>query len=85
MTPLSDRAKARLKIAANFLRQRGIKFDDGNFYDSVISALENQPDREHLKGLVDWVEDYEKAEVNYYPASPEAGKKSRKTSQQRPA
>lgn len=64
MQPLSDRAKKRLRIAANFLRVRGIQFPkDGDFYGSVLSALDEQPDRDELRGLVDWVEQYDDAEA----------------------
>ncbi len=59
---LSERAKNRLKIAAGFLRRRGIGFPkEGNFYGAVLQSLEAQPDKGELKTLVDWVEAYDKA------------------------
>lgn len=62
MQPLSDRAKARLKIVAGWLRARGYKFEkSGDFYGSVLEALQVQPDRDHLRELVDWVEEYDAA------------------------
>lgn len=59
MTELSERAKNRLKLAANFLRKDGYKFDDGNFYDLVLATIETlpKPEKERLLGLVDWVEE----------------------------
>lgn len=59
---LSDRAKSRLKVAAGFLRARGVSFPkEGDFYGAVLNALEAQPDKGELKLLVDWVEDYDRA------------------------
>lgn len=59
MTELSDRAKNRLKLAANFLRKDGHKFDGSNFYDAVLAIIESLPpaEKERLSGLVDWVEE----------------------------
>ena len=36
---ISDRGKRRLQIAANFLRQQGVKFDGGNFYEMVLKNI----------------------------------------------
>lgn len=64
MRCLTSRAKHRLKIAARFMRQKGMRFDSGNFYDSVLAAIESLPseERERMKELVNWVEEYELAE-----------------------
>lgn len=60
---LGERAKHRLRIAARLMRQRGMDFPkEGNFYGQVLSALERQADREQLRELVDWLEEYEVAE-----------------------
>lgn len=72
--PLTDRAKARLKIAAGFLRQRGVQFPKtGDFYGLVIKSLNEQPDRDELRGIVDWVEEYDAALAKYHPESAPAG------------
>ena len=65
MQTLSDKAKHRLRIAANLLRQSGFRFKNGNFYDAVIDVISQMdvPERTKLKGLVDWLESYELAEV----------------------
>lgn len=69
--PLSERAKARLKIAAQLLRHepqgfglaKGWRLDDTpGFFEGIelsVQCLQAQH-REHLKGLVDWVEDYDR-------------------------
>lgn len=60
---LTDRAKSRLRIAAGFLRRRGIRFGidkDGDFYGAVLKALDEQPDKDELRSLVDWVEAYDR-------------------------
>lgn len=63
---LSHRAKHRLRIAARLLRQQGNKFHEGNFYEQVLQALSkiNTTAKEQLRGLVDWVEEYELEEKN---------------------
>lgn len=64
---LSDRAKHRLRIAAGLLRADGVKFDvpRDQFYETIQRVLsELAPDRQSaLRSLVDWVEDYCRAEV----------------------
>lgn len=59
----THRAKHRLRIAARFLRQAGQRFNEGNFYDAVIRSIAqlNPSDRETLRELVDWVEEFELA------------------------
>lgn len=64
MQTFSDRAKKRLKIAASLLRARGIDFPKaGDFYGDVLRALDGQTDKDELRSLVDWVEDYDRAEA----------------------
>lgn len=64
---LSDRAKHRLRIAAGLLRADGVKFDvpRDQFYETIQDVLNGlAPDRQSaLRSLVDWVEDYCRAEV----------------------
>lgn len=63
MQAFNDRAKKRLKIAAGLLRARGIDFPkSGDFYGDVLRTLDTQPDKDEIRLLVDWVEDYERAE-----------------------
>ena len=61
---LPERAKARLKIAAALLRKRGYHFDGEDFYQEVLNALNALPaaDRQGLRDMVDWVEDYNRNE-----------------------
>ena len=60
MKHLNDRAKYRLRVAAQLLRQQGLSFPaNGDFYGQVLAALEAQPDRQTIKELVDWVEAYD--------------------------
>jgi len=57
---LNDRAKYRLRVAAQLLRQQGISFPaNGDFYGQVLTALQAQPDPQAIKELVDWVEAYD--------------------------
>ena len=70
---LSERAKARLGAAARLLRNdpqvfglpRTWKLDDrAGYYEGVqaaIAALE-KAEQDRLRGMVDWVEEYERAE-----------------------
>ena len=61
---LGDRARKRLRLAAGFLRQRGLSFPkQGDFYRQVLQALEEQPDRHRIRELVDWVEAYDNVEA----------------------
>ncbi len=65
---ISEQGKRRLRIAARFLRGTGHRFKDGNFYDSVLDAIQqlSEEKREELRSLVDWVEEYELAERDYW-------------------
>lgn len=65
---LSDRAKHRLRLAAKFMRRTGCKFDSGNFYWMVIEAIGklNEQERRWLQGCVDWLEEYELAEIKHW-------------------
>jgi hypothetical protein len=61
---LGERARKRLRLAATFLRQRGLSFPkQGDFYRQVLVALEQQSDRDRIRELVDWVEAYDNAEA----------------------
>jgi hypothetical protein len=66
--PLSERAKHRLKIAAGLLRGSGTKLDfpRDQFYEKIQNVLAALPDEQQrkLKSLVDWVEDYDRADVS---------------------
>jgi len=61
----SDRAKLRLRLAAGLIGGEGhtLKLDRTNFYPEMIRVIEQQPpeERERIKELVDWLEDYENA------------------------
>lgn len=67
MAELSARAKQRLRLLAGLLRARGgqLNMPREQFYDEIqvlVSAL--PPERQvELKSMVDWLEDYENAEV----------------------
>lgn len=59
---LSSRARQRLRMAARMLRAQGVKIDDTNgFYPGVLASIAALADldRTILRGLVDWVGDYE--------------------------
>lgn len=58
---ISERAKRRLQLAANFLRARKYKFEGNNFYNMVIKTIYvlEEKERNQLKDLVDWIEIYE--------------------------
>lgn len=60
---LSPRALHRLRILARFLMSRNYRFhgDGQEQIVQVLTAAKKQKDQEQLKGLVDWVEDYDKA------------------------
>ena len=64
---LSDRAKLRLRIAANLLRGAGMKFDCPRdaFYETIQKVLSDLPPerQEQLRGHVDFVEAMERAEL----------------------
>lgn len=56
----NERAKYRLRIAAQMLRARGVDFPaNGDFYGQVLQALEVHPDRTAIKELVDWAEEFD--------------------------
>lgn len=59
--PFNERAKHRLRIAARFMRQRGHRFDDGEFYEKVMNRIGglNKEQQMQLRNLVDWIEAYE--------------------------
>lgn len=63
---LSDRAKHRLRLAAGLLRAQGTSFEcpRDQFYDKVQEVLAGLPAEKQaaLRELVDWVEDYDRAE-----------------------
>lgn len=66
---LSEEEKLRLRVAASFLRQRGQRFDShNNFYEAVASALDglDQTARLELLDLVNWMFEYEQAELEIY-------------------
>ena len=58
---LNDRAKHRLRVAARFMRQKGHRFDSGDFYEMVIAVIMSLGTvaQEKLRDLVNWVEKYE--------------------------
>lgn len=68
MQQFSDKAKHRLKIAARLLRRDGFRFKNVNFYGAVISVIQkmDEPQQEKLKGLVDWLENYEVTETIHW-------------------
>lgn len=63
---LSERAKLRLRLAARVLRGRGHVFNvpRDQFYPTIIAVLNGLSPQEQadVKGLIDWDEDYERAE-----------------------
>lgn len=79
---LNDRAKHRLRIAARFMRQKGHRFDSGDFYGMVIAVIMNLGTVAHekLRDLVSWVEKYETTELAIYgkPTRSRARKKQKK-------
>lgn len=47
-------------MAANLLRDRGVKFpSNGDFYGQVLAELEAHPERVEIKALVDWIEEFD--------------------------
>jgi len=68
MQKISAQGMHRLRIAARFLRKEGCRFDGSNFYDLVTHTIYelDQTAREYLRGLVDWVEQYEIFEREVY-------------------
>ena len=70
---LSSRARERLLMAAAMLRGLGVRVDDAaGFYEGVLAALDALPheERERVRGLVDWVEDYCLAEARFVGTPP---------------
>ncbi len=71
---LSDRAKHRLRIAAEFLRRDGIALDcpRDQFYDVVQAKLAtlNTDKQALLKSFVDWVEAYDNTSSVPSPTAP---------------
>lgn len=67
---LSERAKYRLRLAAATLRSRGQKlnFPREEFYERIqeIIASLSAEEQASLKGIVDWTEDYDRAEAKYF-------------------
>jgi hypothetical protein len=65
---MSDRAKARLRIAAVLLGRRDLSLEAGgeDFYARVLQAIESlsPKQRNRLRAHVDWVEAYEQAEAH---------------------
>lgn len=61
---LSPRALKRLRILARMLMQRGYRFhgDAQAAIRQVLHAAKRQRDHEELRSLVDWVEEYDRAE-----------------------
>lgn len=71
---LTDRAKARLRCARQMLQIDPVRFglaqgwklvDAGGVYEAIQAAIAGlvEPAREHLRGLVDWAEEYAQAEA----------------------
>jgi len=61
----SDRAKLRLRLAAGLIGGQGrtLKLDRANFYPEMLEVIKRQTpeQRDSIKNLVDWLEDYENA------------------------
>jgi hypothetical protein len=64
---MSDRAKARLRIAAALLGRRDLQFEawGEDVWSRILRAIDalDRAQRQHLRELVDWVEAYECAEA----------------------
>jgi hypothetical protein len=72
MRIFSEAQKHKLKIAARLLRKDGGCFENGNFYEAVINAiikLDNAKQKS-LKGTIDWLMNYERAEAIYWDTAP---------------
>lgn len=65
---LNERAKHRLRLAARFLRLEGQRFNKGEFYAEVLDCIKslNLMQQERLRGLVDWMEEYEIEEQKWF-------------------
>lgn len=75
-TRLSERAKARLAAALALLRgdpatfglPKSWKLDDrGGYYEGILAVIEalGNVEQSRLKTLVDWVEDYQRADEDH--------------------
>lgn len=80
---LTDRAKLRLRLAAAVIGGEGrtLKLDRTNFYPEMLRVLEAKTpaEREQIKELVDWLEDYEN-ETKRQGISPKPATPARKPS-----
>lgn len=67
---LSPRALRRIGILAGFLNARNYRFsgDKQARCKQVLAAAEKQKDREELKALVDWAEEYDRASKRFNQA-----------------
>lgn len=63
---ISERGKARLRMAARLLMLRGACDADDEAFAAILAAIDRlgQERRAELRGLVDWVEAYERQERN---------------------
>lgn len=81
---ISDRGKRRLRIAAKMLRNEGVKLDGENFYDVVITTISDLDEKRkrEIKSLVDWIEEYEATDKEFYGAelAPARSKKQKTAS-----
>lgn len=61
---ISERGKARLRMAAGLLKLRGPCDAEGEDFAAILKAIDRlgQGRRAELRGLVDWVEAYERQE-----------------------
>lgn len=70
---MPERAKYRLRIAAAFERARGVQLNvpREQFYPAMAEHLQSLDvdRREWLRGLVDWVEEYDLAEAQGFGRS----------------
>ena len=53
------RASYRLHLAAMILRAEGVALPPNSDAQVVLATLNAHPERERIKGLVDWIEDYD--------------------------
>lgn len=69
---LNQRAKHRLRLAARLLRLEGQRFNEGEFYAEVLGCIKtlNLMQQERLRGLVDWMEEYEIEEQKIFGKQP---------------
>lgn len=78
---LSDRAKARLRIAAALMRSAGqqLDFPRAEFYDQMRALLQSMPqaDRDRLRAHVDWIEDYDREEARHEAGPQQSARRRR--------